>query len=383
GGNYGVGRLTAAQNDGADFAFTRDARGHVVSDARTIGGITYTTTYQYDAAGRLVAIGYPAGRTVSYLRNTAGEIVAVTTALPGEPAHTVADGIVWEAFGPVQRLTHGNGVTALRHYDADGHLTQWDVSGLLNRTYVRDAAGRITEIYDADPSRSETYGYDDADRLSGAAGPYGARTWTYDAVGNRLSQDKDGQWSGYTYGGNSNRLYQVAGHAASSLDYDAAGNTRVKGAFAFTYNAANRLRSVRVPGDTGPETVTFADTALGERVLKSGPLGTTHFHYDLAGHLIAESDATGTAIREYLWLGDTPIALVAKRNAGTELELFHVHADHLDTALLLTDSAQQVVWRYARDPFGELVAGAHTVRWPLRFPGQYEDAETGLFYNCR
>ncbi|MFZ5697161.1 MAG: RHS repeat-associated core domain-containing protein, partial [Pseudomonadota bacterium] len=116
-------------------------------------------------------------------------------------------------------------------------------------------------------------------------------------------------------------------------------------------------------------------------MLKSGPQGITHFHYDLAGHLIAETDSNGTPIREYLWLGDTPVGLVAIRNAGTQAELFAVHADHLDTALLLTDSTQAVVWRYHREPFGELTAGNNTVRWPLRFPGQYEDQETGIFYN--
>ncbi len=75
------------------------------------------------------------------------------------------------------------------------------------------------------------------------------------------------------------------------------------------------------------------------------------------------------------------MGLVAIRNAGTQPELFAVHADHLDTVLLLTDNTQAVVWQYHREPFGELTAGSNTVRWPLRFPGQYEDQETGIFYN--
>ncbi len=51
GGNAGVGRLTSAQNDGATVALRYDARGNVIADTRTVGGVTYTTHYDYDAAG--------------------------------------------------------------------------------------------------------------------------------------------------------------------------------------------------------------------------------------------------------------------------------------------------------------------------------------------
>lgn len=380
-GNLGIGRLTAAQNDGADVALKYDARGQVIVDARVIGGVNYSTGYAYDAAGRLATLTYPGGRTVTYARNAAGDITGVSTTAPGGSPETVATAITWEPFGPLATLTHGNGVTELRSYDADGYLTNIAVGSLFSRSYARDAAGRITGITDSDPLRSETYGYDNADRLTAADGPYGSRDYGYDAVGNRTSQDEDGNASSYSYGSTSNRLYQITGSDAAALDYDAAGNTTEKGDVTFAYNAANRLASVTVPGLSGPETTTFAYTALGERVLKDGPLGATHFHYDRAGHLIAETSATGAVLREYLWLGDTPIALVAIRNAGTVPELFAVHTDHLDTALALTDSTQAVVWRYQREPFGQLVAGSNTVRWPLRFPGQYEDQETGLFYN--
>ncbi len=123
-------------------------------------------------------------------------------------------------------------------------------------------------------------------------------------------------------------------------------------------------------------------SALGERVTKTSPTGTTHFHYDRAGHLIAETDSAGATIREYLWLGDMPIGLVATQTGGSGPELFAVHTDHLATTLRITDNLQQTAWKSTREPFGEsTLATTNTVIWPLRFPGQYEDNETGFVYN--
>ena len=59
----------------------------------------------------------------------------------------------------------------------------------------------------------------------------------------------------------------------------------------------------------------------------------------------------------------------------------------LDTPRLLTSSTGAVVWSSHHEPFGKAHIqtdpdgdGTH-LAFPLRFPGQYEDAETGLHYN--
>ncbi len=206
-------------------------------------------------------------------------------------------------------------------------------------------------------------------------------TQARDDVGNRIAQDENSNGSAYSYGSTSNRLYQITGHDAASLDYDAAGNTTIKNDKTFAYNAANRLATITLPGES-PTKITFTYSALSERVTKTSPTGTTHFHYDRAGHLIAEADSTGATIREYLWLGDTPIGLVATQTGGSGPELFAVHTDHLATTLRITDNLQQTAWKSTREPFGEsTLATTNTAIWPLRFPGQYEDNETGIFYN--
>ena len=68
--------------------------------------------------------------------------------------------------------------------------------------------------------------------------------------------------------------------------------------------------------------------------------------------------------------------------------LYLYHSDHLGTPLFLTDTDGVVVWRGEYLPFGEVFSedtdpdgDGVEVEQPFRFPGQYEDAETGLYYN--
>ncbi len=108
----------------------------------------------------------------------------------------------------------------------------------------------------------------------------------------------------------------------------------------------------------------------------------TLFAYDLAGHLIGEYALDGAVKVEYAWLEDMPLAQL--RNASGPLggtAVYWYQADHLNTPTSLTDEAKQVVWDAVREPFGKTELAASSVTNNLRFPGQFEDAETGLHYN--
>jgi RHS repeat-associated protein len=63
------------------------------------------------------------------------------------------------------------------------------------------------------------------------------------------------------------------------------------------------------------------------------------------------------------------------------------HTEHLNTPRLIADEQQRTVWRWDNtDPFGgnppdENPSGLGNFEFPLRFPGQYADRETGEFWN--
>ncbi|MBK8010239.1 MAG: hypothetical protein IPK13_02765 [Deltaproteobacteria bacterium] len=62
-------------------------------------------------------------------------------------------------------------------------------------------------------------------------------------------------------------------------------------------------------------------------------------------------------------------------------------SDHRSAPRALVDAQGEVVWRWDSDPFGTTSADEHpdgdgsAVTFPLRLPGQYFDAETGLHHN--
>jgi RHS repeat-associated protein len=78
---------------------------------------------------------------------------------------------------------------------------------------------------------------------------------------------------------------------------------------------------------------------------------------------------------------------LALRPANLEPKMYFVHVDHLNTPRLVADSTGTTVWRWdQQEPFGVSVPDENpsalgAFEFPLRFPGQYADKETNLFYN--
>jgi hypothetical protein len=110
------------------------------------------------------------------------------------------------------------------------------------------------------------------------------------------------------------------GSPTRSFTYDDAGNTDSdsvsRGArFTYAYNNANRLKQSQ---ESGGPTFKYGYDAFGERAIKQavGQTGT-HFRYDPMGHLIHESDAAGSPVRSYIYLGDLPIAEIEPGTTGT------------------------------------------------------------------
>ena len=118
------------------------------------------------------------------------------------------------------------------------------------------------------------------------------------------------------------------------------------------------------------------------------------FVYDLQGHLLGEYDASGNAIREYVWLDELPVAvftpdpaLGANAAAGPPL-VYYVHTDHLNTPRVVVDRNNVQRWRWLAEPFGTTAAetspaGQAAFIFNLRFPGQFYDAESGAHYNMQ
>jgi RHS repeat-associated protein len=346
----GVGRLCGVTDASGSHGFTYDGFGRLASVVWTTGGQTATTTYAWNPDDTLASITYPSGRVVAFTRNSLGQITSIAAG-----GQTVVSARAYRADGLLKAQTYGNGLAETRSYDLQGRLTGWTTGSLDSRTYAYDAAGNVTAI------NGSAYAYDALDRLTTAPG----EAFSWDANDNRTG-DAGGF---YGYLGTSNRL---ASSPAGAVVLDAAGNTLSIGSRSFAYNQAGRLVTASLAGVPVGQYVYAYD---GLRASKTAAGATTRLHYDLEGRLIAESDAAGATLREFVWDDeDRPLAMIA---GGTTTFL---HADHLCTPRFGTGTGQVIVWQWFDRPFGTgPPTGSVTVNF--RYPGQYFDAETGLHQN--
>ena len=236
-------------------------------------------------------------------------------------------------------------------------------------------------------------------RLATANGSYGALSWTYDGVGNRTGQTLAGVTAPYAYPTTSNRLSTIGG-TARVFASDAAGNvasdTRAGVLNAYTYNNANRLKTVTVAAHLKATYTYDAAQHLAIRVLTNmTPSGTIHTVYDRDGNLLMESNglAAGTT-REYIWLPETQIAPTMGSQAGVPRPIavidavntaspatWYVSTDHLNRPVRMTDGLKATVWQATWKPFGEPQSVAGSATLDARFPGQWFQLESGLHQN--
>ena len=173
--------------------------------------------------------------------------------------------------------------------------------------------------------------------------------------------------------GNSARTYDANGNTTGS---SGAGET-----FGYGYNDRNRLAVVQRNGQT---VATYTYNAFGERVAKTASFPQAidlRFVYDEANKLIGEY---GTSTREYVRLGDLPVAVVDI--TSTSSSVYYIHSDGLNTPRAISDATGATIWQWSfqSNPFGEKQPTSATgYVFNLRTAGEYYDAETGLNYNVQ
>jgi RHS repeat-associated protein len=86
----------------------------------------------------------------------------------------------------------------------------------------------------------------------------------------------------------------------------------------------------------------------------------------------------------------TGVLFVKTKNSNNQSVYAYYHHDHLNTPIQATDKQGKVVWAAQYSAFGQVTITTPTptgenpvIESSLRFPGQIEDQETGLYYNWR
>ena len=439
--NYGRGRLTSIRERAGTYlsvqsilSLAYDQQGRIIRRCQLYQSpfscTSADTLHQQWGApntadtGRLVSQTYPSGRQVSYQYNALGQITHITTSDPaGLGSQTVIANATYTPLDVEQGgyaltgFTFGQGPQIYRRsYDSSGRVESYTLGkgiaaqaayGMHNLTW--DDAGQLTEInrYTTNWSNT-TFGYDGLGRLSRMYYNGSPRyAYSYDLNGNRVIRNSNANSTGFEIDPTSNRLTQVG---STQVSTDNAGNTseltNSSGTTTFTHDLRIDQTNGRLTGSSGPQgSYAYQYNGLGQRMRKTGTgsaqayIGSTDtvFHYDMGSHLIAEHDAATKQVkREYIWLGDTPVAMIAGTDPSLPIStsnaaaIYYIHTDQLNTPRLVTDTDKRRRWDWSpatNEPFGATqpnqapTAGLQTLALNLRFPGQYYDSETGTSYN--
>jgi len=143
GETFALGRLSSMTDASGSTRWCYDLLGRLTRKVQVTNGRTFTTAYAYDAQGRLSTQTLPSGAIVRF-GYTSGEVNTVAVRLAGSSVDLpLINGIERLPFGPVSKLTYGNGRTQTRAYDLDyaiDRITSSEASG-WTQDYGVDAVG--------------------------------------------------------------------------------------------------------------------------------------------------------------------------------------------------------------------------------------------------
>lgn len=400
--SFGIGRLTSTLFPGGSTQYTYNEWGEVVASTQRVSpasganSATVTTVVGYEyTLGRLTGITYPSGRRL-VLRWNGAHVVSIALAKNGvsEPLPLI-DQVKYQPFGPVeswQWAMAGGAQAHERVTDLDGRIVRMRIGDLF-RDIRYDEADRIVSFTHLAPDGTprpafdQSFGYDANSRLTSVVTATSSWAIAHDPNGNRRELSLSGVPSTYITEATSNRLLAMT-NPARSFGYDEAGNT--------TSDSAGYTAGYDLPGQLavlsrGGMSARYSYDTERRRIRKftnAGPQSTVIFVYDPQGQLLGEYDQQGRAIREYVWLDDVPVAVFMPAptdSAGAPLVHF-IHTDHQNTPRVVVDREGRQRWSWMAEPFGTTApptnpAGLGDFTFNLRFPGQYADEESGLFYN--
>jgi RHS repeat-associated protein len=365
-----------------------------------------TFSYGYDGDGNVTSRTWPDGTSLSYTFD-GNDNVSSLTVQGGQTGPNAAHYTFgYDPSGRLNRTTYptADHMVTDRAYDRAGRLSDLNShsdGGTVARYQVsRDPVGNPTGITTSRGSNSQhvAYTYDVSDRVTAAcvgadcATATGKTAYTYDGVGNRLSQTLTGTagntTTSYVYNSASELTNSTvtgpSGGSSTTYAYDRSGDLVQAGASTYTYNLDHTLASASINGTTtsygydaqGIELAATSNSAAGSQ--------TRTWQDDVNNSLpmLAEQTTTNAVSTTTQGFLDNPTdgsALGMLTGGQTD----SYAPDTLHGVANVVDPAGNTLAAYDYDPFGKprtdgTASGvASSVSNPIGFAGGYQDSTLG------
>ena len=323
-------------------------------DTLTWSVIAQPFKYTYRLDGQYDVLTFPNGQTRTYAYDDQGRLLQAATALGSTNLATYAYGYdVDNATGLFTKLGQRSSLTA--------NVPTQGLASALTKFYY-DSVGQLTR----------------ADYPTVAPFNSEIDSWTYDAIGNRLSSVVNGTTQSYAYfknGANPLNGTRLSSDGVNSYVWDANGSNLTRsgapGTFTFGFTFDNRLSAI-----TGSTTASYTYDYQGRRTSKTVNGSMTSYVYD---DLNLVSETTGGIVRTYAFGPGVDEPLVVNQG-GT---ISYVNVDGLSSVVGTTSATGVFDYSSIFDTWGVVRSETVTRTSSFTYTGR-ELGEVGFaFYRAR
>jgi RHS repeat-associated protein len=393
------GRMTEAVNEDCTVKLQWDAMGRLVQESQD----GYLVTSKYGREGGRSRIQSSLGADIQIHHNATGDVTGMEAAMEGISNPWTAH-ITRNLLGLEIERTLPGGVKSSWTYDKAGMPESHTVGNREHagrRCHYRwDASQRLKQITNAINGGDIRFGHDDLGNLAWVQYENGAYDYRLPDKAENLYRSQAGNDRKYGPGGklvetqDARFIYDEEGYLTKKILIGAGG----AGVWEYTWYAHGMLKSVLRPDG---KLVEFRYDALGRRIEKryNGKLtrfvwdGNVPLHewsYPVGERPVVMVDELGDIQQDHpepvpvetlvTWVFEEgAFAPAAKMVNGRQ---YSIITDHLGTPCEAYNEEGEKVWACELDIYGKVrkLAGDRELV-PFRYQGQYEDLETGLYYN--
>jgi RHS repeat-associated protein len=376
----GKGRRTGMSDASGQTAWSYDAAGRVLTEQRTIGSVTKTTSYVYNLAGEPISITYPSSQNViTYTYSDVGRPLSAVdsansinyalnaTYAPHGAGASVLEGQSGTFGGIAFSAAYTNRLVASQLQASSSNGDAFDVG----YSYFPNL-NVSTLTNNRDNTRTQTFTYDSLNRVitGQSTATSGDNCWGQSIPTDGTGYDRWGNLLKVNSTKCSTPGLNVATDGSNHLSgfgYDAAGNMTNDGLYTYTYNAEGQQAS------TSAASQTYTYDGDGRRVKKSN--GRTYWFSSVTGNLLVETDGSGTVLNQYIYFGGRRVA--RKDGSGNVTYYFEEPAGRTRTITGANGAPCNEADYYL---FGGEQSHGNTCDQNYHFAGMYRDGETGNDY---
>ncbi len=343
-----------------------------------------TTTYSYNTNKQITGITSPGSVSKSFGYDTKGRVNNISETIPG--SSTFSTIFTYDSKGRMETRTHPSGIVETNHYNSNGYMdyisaggaTRFTITAMNERqqvtaatygsslyctfgfdsygyptyskaqnggTYRQDYRYSFTtltgNLYSREnylKSKSESFSYDNLDRLTGVTGPQNL-TMAYNANGNITTKSDVGSVFDYDH---PTKPYALTGvetsgglipHELQEATYTSFEqvSTLDEGDYhaQFTYNSDDQRAKMLI-------------TNLGSTILTRWYAGSRYI-----------KETEGSTTKEYTWIGgDAYSAPVVAEKVGSTTTYYYLLRDYLGNITHKVNTSNTVVAEYSYDAWG-------------------------------